>query len=340
MAKKILILGINGFIGSNLTHAILHETDWEVYGLDLAFDKITEEIKHERCHFAEGDITICKEWVEYHIKKCDVILPLVAVATPSVYVTDPLRVFELDFEANLPIVRACVHHKKRIIFPSTSEVYGMSPDVEFDEETSVLMQGPIAKERWIYSCCKQLMDRVIFAYGNHHGLQFTLFRPFNWIGPKQDDVHNLKEGSSRVVSQFISNIIYGKDLHLVDGGMQHRCFTYIGDAVQALLSIIENKDGCADGRIFNIGNPHNNFSIRELAEMLLDLAALHPRGKKLVEKVKIVTTSPEKYYGGGYQDVKLRVPAVRNAAKYLGWQPQTPLNEILKITLDYYLSEV
>ena len=82
----------------------------------------------------EGDISISKEWIEYHVKKCDVVLPLVAIATPKVYVTDPLRVFELDFEENLRIIRQCVKYKKRVVFPSTSEVYGMCPDTEFDEE--------------------------------------------------------------------------------------------------------------------------------------------------------------------------------------------------------------
>ncbi len=89
-----------------------------------------------RFHFFEGDITINKEWIEYHVRKCDVVLPLVAIATPATYVSEPLRVFELDFEANLPIVRHCVKYRKRVIFPSTSEVYGMCPDEEFDPETS------------------------------------------------------------------------------------------------------------------------------------------------------------------------------------------------------------
>src|SRR4051794_17045029 len=81
-----------------------------------------------RFKFFEGDITINKEWIEYHVRKCDTVLPLVAIATPATYVKEPLRVFELDFEANLPIVRACVRHQKRLVFPSTSEVYGMSSD--------------------------------------------------------------------------------------------------------------------------------------------------------------------------------------------------------------------
>src|SRR5512140_312658 len=136
MSLKVLILGVNGFIGNSLTEYILKHKDWEVYGMDMADDKLDQCLGHERFHFVEGDITINREWIEYHVKKCDVVLPLVAIATPATYVLDPLRVFELDFEANLEIVRQCVRYKKRVLFPSTSEVYGMSTDKEFNEETS------------------------------------------------------------------------------------------------------------------------------------------------------------------------------------------------------------
>src|SRR5205085_1004974 len=101
--------------------------------------------------FHQGDMLLDTQWVTEQIQAADVVLPLVAIATPAVYVQDPLRVFELDFEANLNIVRQCVKYKKRIVFPSTSEVYGMCPDQAFDEENSVLVTGPIHRERWIYS---------------------------------------------------------------------------------------------------------------------------------------------------------------------------------------------
>ncbi|HMA31345.1 MAG TPA: bifunctional UDP-4-keto-pentose/UDP-xylose synthase, partial [Casimicrobiaceae bacterium] len=179
--KRILILGVNGFIGHHLSQAIIAGTDWEIYGMDMQTDRIADLLGEPRFHFFEGDITINREWIEYHVKKCDVVLPLVAIATPATYVREPLRVFELDFEANLPIVRAAVRHKKRVVFPSTSEVYGMCGDAEFDPERSNLVLGPINKPRWIYSCAKQLMDRVIHGYGQQEGLDYTLFRPFNWI---------------------------------------------------------------------------------------------------------------------------------------------------------------
>ena len=208
------------------------------------------------------------------------MLPLVAIATPATYVHEPLRVFELDFEANLPIVRAAVSYGKRVVFPSTSEVYGMWRDAEFDPEASELVLGPINKPRWIYSCAKQLMDRVIHAYGMQEGLDYTLFRPFNWIGAGLDSINTAKEGSSRVITQFLGHIVRGETIKLVDGGTQKRAFTYIDDGIDALMKIIENKDGIASGKIYNIGNPTNNYSVRELAEMMLELAKRYPEYRR------------------------------------------------------------
>ncbi|MHB8742996.1 MAG: bifunctional UDP-4-keto-pentose/UDP-xylose synthase [Sulfuricaulis sp.] len=337
MSLKVLILGVNGFIGNSLTERILRDTDWEVYGMDMSQDKLDQCLGHERFHYVEGDITINKEWIEYHVKKCDVVLPLVAIATPATYVLDPLRVFELDFEANLDIVRQCVRYQKRVLFPSTSEVYGMSQDPEFDEENTNLVLGPIHKQRWIYSCSKQLLDRVIFAYGMKHGLKFTLFRPFNWIGPKLDNILEPKEGSSRVLTQFIGNILRGKDIQLVDGGAQRRSFTYIDDGVEALMRIIENNKGCADGRIFNIGNPKNDISVRELAETVIALVKTYPKYAALAGSTRLVTVNSGDYYGKGYQDILTRVPSIKNAEQYLGWKPTTDFKTALRKTLDYHL---
>lgn len=337
MSLKVLILGVNGFIGSALTESILKNRDWEIYGMDMASDKLEGCLNHPRFHFVEGDITINKEWIAYHIKKCDVVLPLVAIATPIIYVKDPLRVFELDFEANLEIVRLVNKYRKRVIFPSTSEVYGMSPDSEFNEETSNFVLGPIDKQRWIYSCSKQLLDRVIYAYGFQHGLRYTLFRPFNWIGPKLDSIFAAKEGSSRVLTQFIGDILFKGEIVLVDGGLQKRSFTDIDDGVAALIKIIENKDGCADNRIFNIGNPKNNVTIKELAETLVRLIKTYPDYKAIADKVKITGVSSEGHYGKHFQDVTNRVPSIKNAKTYLDWAPSIDLETSIKKTLDYHL---
>lgn len=337
---KILILGANGFIGSHLVEAILtRKPDWEIFAMDLAQDKLGDAVNHPRMHFIQSDITQQKDWINARIQECDVILPLVAIATPALYVQDPLRVFELDFEANLEIVRQCVHHNKRLIFPSTSEVYGMCPDSEFDEETSYLVTGPIKYERWIYSTSKQLLDRLIYAYGKHKGLSYTLFRPFNWYGPRLDNVFNPKPGGSRVLTQFIGNVLRGENINLVNGGAAQRCFTYIGDGIDALMLIIENKNNTANNRIFNIGNPDENISIRTLAEMLVkNISEHYPKHAEQAQTVKLIDIEAKQYFGEGYQDVSLRVPAIRHAREFLNWQPQTDFATGLRKTLDFYLA--
>lgn len=338
--KNILILGVSGFIGSNLSRRILETTDWHVYGMDMFTTKVEDLLGHKRFHFFEGDITINKEWVEYHVRKCDVVLPLVAVATPAVYVQDPLRVFELDFEANLPIVRHCVKYRKRVLFPSTSEVYGMCRDPGFDPYSSELILGPIPMQRWIYSCSKQLMDRVIWAYGSKQGLDFTLFRPFNWIGPGLDSIYTPKEGSSRVVTQFLGQIVRGENIKLVDGGARKRAYTYIDDGVDALMRIIENKNGVAKGRIYNIGNPVNSYSVKELADMMLEIAAQIPEYRESAKKVKLLNVRADDYYGKGYQDVENRLPNVDHTRKELGWEPKVDMKTALRKIFEFYKGDV
>ena len=338
--KKVLILGVNGFIGHHLSMRILATTDWQVYGMDMNADRVEDLTANKRFKFFEGDITINKEWIEYHVRKCDVILPLVAIATPATYVKAPLRVFELDFEANLPIVRAAVKHKKHLVFPSTSEVYGMSGDAEFDPENSPLVYGPINKPRWIYACSKQLMDRVIAGYGQQDGLNYTLFRPFNWIGAGLDNIFSAKEGSSRVVTQFLGHIVRGETISLVDGGHQKRAFTDIDDGIDALMKIIENKNGVASGQIYNIGNPANNHSVRELADMMLRLAADMPEYAESAKNVKLVETSSGAYYGAGYQDVQNRVPKITNTMRDLDWAPKADMQTALRKIFDAYRGQI
>ncbi len=334
--KRILILGVNGFIGNALVDRILKNTDWRVSGLDMGADRIEDHLSNPAFRFLEGDITINREWIEYHVKNSDVVLPLVAIATPARYVSDPLSVFRLDFLENLKIVEQAARYGRRVVFPSTSEVYGMCPEKEFDEDTSTLVYGPIQKQRWIYSCSKQLMDRVIWAYGANEGLPFTLFRPFNWIGPKLDSIETAKEGSSRVLTQFIVNVLGGEPIRLVDGGTQKRCFTDIEDGIDGLMSILENKDGVCDGEIFNIGNPKNDLSVRELATLVVKTMKEFPRFRSAAESAKIIDVTADQYYGKGYQDVVSRVPSIAKARKMLGFSPKVGMTESLRKTLAYY----
>jgi len=336
---RILILGVNGFIGNFLSERLLAEGGYEVHGMDLNDNSISRLKDQPDFYFHEGDISIHSEWIEYHVKKCDVIIPLVAIATPIEYTRNPLRVFELDFEENLRIVRYCAKYHKRLIFPSTSEVYGMCDDDEFDEDTSRLIVGPINKQRWIYSASKQLMDRVIWAYGQRGDMRFTLFRPFNWIGPRLDSLEAARIGSSRAITQLILNLVEGTPLLLIDGGQQKRCFTDVNEGIECLFRIIRNDHGVADGKIFNIGNPRNEASIRELAELLVAKFEQHPERHHFPPLAGIREIESRSYYGAGYEDVAHRSPSIRNANKLLGWNPVIPIETSVERTLDFFLRD-
>ena len=336
---SVLVLGVNGFIGSHLCERLLATGRYEVHGMDLRSDNLGGIVEHPDFHFVEGDISINREWIEYHIRKCDVILPLVAIATPIEYTRNPLRVFQLDFEENLRIVRDCVRYGRRIIFPSTSEVYGMCKDDYFDEDTSTLVTGPINRQRWIYSCSKQLLDRVIWAYGQHENLKFTLFRPFNWIGPRLDTLDSARIGSSRAITQLILNLVEGTPILLVDGGQQKRCFTEVDEGVDCLFRIIENEDDRCNGKIINVGNPDNEASIRELAEMLVEEFESHPLRSHFPPFAGFKEIESRSYYGKGYEDVQHRRPSIRNALRYVGWRPQVKTRDSVARTLDWFLRD-
>lgn len=335
---RVLILGVNGFIGNHLSERLLRDDRYEIYGLDIGSDAIERLRSHPNFHYVEGDISIHTEWIEYHIKKCDVVLPLVAIATPIEYTRNPLRVFELDFEENLKLVRYCVKYNKRVIFPSTSEVYGMCQDQYFDEDTSNLVVGPVNKQRWIYSVSKQLLDRVIWAYGDK-GLKFTLFRPFNWMGPRLDRLDSARIGSSRAITQLILNLVEGTPIRLFDGGEQKRCFTDIADGIEALARIIDNENGVCDSQIINIGNPENEASIRQLGEELLRQFEAHPLRSNFPPFAGFRDVESKAFYGTGYQDVAHRKPSIENAKRLLNWEPTVEMSETIGNTLDFFLKE-
>lgn len=339
---KVFITGVNGFVGSHLLKMALAERDWEIVGFDLHDNNIQEFLDHPRFTMYTGDIFQEDELLDEQIKACDVLIPLIGIARPAYYVTRPLWTFELDFAENLKLIRKCAEYHKRVIFPSTSEVYGMiDPENPImDEDTSNLILGPISKSRWIYSCSKQMMDRVIFAFGQEKGLQFTLFRPFNWIGPRLDSFRDAAERKGRSITQFIYDVLYTGKITLVNGGSQHRTFTYVDDCMRALLLIIDNKHGAADGEIFNIGNPDNHYSIREMAKIVIDEMKKFPEFKEQAERVQLIEQSSDEYYGKNYADASDRLPSINKIIAKLGWEPTTSLREGIHETLKWYAHEL
>lgn len=336
--KRVFITGANGFIGNALCKRLLSLKNYEVYALDIHSDNYDECLSDENFHYRLGDMAKEREWTEQIISQVDIVIPLAAIATPVEYTRNPLRIFELDFEENLHIVRICHKYGKRLIFPSTSEVYGMCEDEEFDEESSNLIVGPIAKERWIYSCSKQMLDRVIWAYGKK-GLQFTLIRPFNWIGPRLDSLKGAKTSNARAITQMLMHLCEGTSIKLVEGGEQKRCFTALEDGINCLVRIIEDKQKLCNGKIINIGNPSNEYSIKQLAELTISAFKNNPLHNNFPPVQTLQIVSSDSFYGQGYQDVSRRRPNISNAKKYCGWEPEIGMEEAVQKTVDYFMQQ-
>lgn len=329
---KLLILGSDGFIGYHLTNSIVQDkrfSQWSIVGVDTNKTRTNLLPRSEIFQYEKLDITKDRDVIDGLILDADIVMPLVAIATPKVYVERPMDVFELDFEENLRIIKFCHKHKRRVIFPSTSEVYGKSAS-PFDEEVSDLTYGPIQYSRWIYACSKQLLDRVIFALNQKSPFNFTLFRPFNWMGPYLDSLESSSEGSSRLITQLINDAISNREVVLVDGGHQKRCFTDVRDGITALKEILLNGE-VSNGKIFNIGNPWNEFSVRDVALKVIDRL----QAAKMVDgPVKVSVKSSVDFYGSGYQDVVSRVPNITNIASVLGWSPKYSFEDSLDNILD------
>lgn len=330
---KILVTGINGFIGSHLAEYILKTTDWEIIGFDLRSDNIGHLLENKKLEFTEGDIFTETDWLEEQVKRSDVVVPLAGIAKPAYYLKKPIWTFELDFEQNLKIVRMCAVHGVRLVFPSTSEVYGLSGDEALNEDESPLIAGPINKVRWIYSCSKQMMDRMIFAYGQERGLNFSIFRPFNWVGPRLDSLADAEEHCARSVTQIIYDILYRGQVSLINEGANKRSFTWVGDGVEGLAAIIADREGRTEGQILNIGCPGNNYSIKELAGMIIDEMKEIPQFREKAEKAVLVNVPSGGYYGKSYDDMKNRVPSIEKMEHLLGWRPKTGMREIISRTL-------
>ncbi|MEZ5232926.1 MAG: bifunctional UDP-4-keto-pentose/UDP-xylose synthase [Acidimicrobiales bacterium] len=327
---RLLILGAGGFIGSNLVSYLDRSTraDYEMVGVDISDEKLPSGLKNFT--FLHKDFLDPEVLAE--IERADVVVDLVAYANPSVYVESPLETFQLNFLQNLKIVELCVEHGKKIIQYSTCEVYGRPSGDSYKEDESELIVGPVSKQRWIYSCGKQLLERVIHAYGLENKLDYGIIRPFNFIGPRFDylvPAGNI--GGPRVFAQFMSALLTGGPMYLVNGGEQRRSFTHIDDASAGFETIL--LDPRANKQVFNIGNPANDVSIREMALLMQEVYAELTGEVVLTDLIDI---DGEKFYGSGYED-HTRVVADISKLGSLGWEPTRGLKETLRSVMGWYL---
>ncbi|KAL5223279.1 hypothetical protein ABZP36_027992 [Zizania latifolia] len=351
----ICMIGAGGFIGSHLCEKLMAETNHVVFAVDVYSDKIRHLVDPAPPHLV-GRISFHRlnikndSRLEGLIKMADLTINLAAICTPADYNTRPLDTIYSNFIDALPVVKYCSENNKRLIHFSTCEVYGktigsflpsdhpLRKEPEFyvlKEDESPCIFGPIVKQRWSYACAKQLIERLIFAEGAENGLEFTIVRPFNWIGPRMDFIPGVdgpSEGVPRVLACFSNNLLRREPLQLVDGGQSQRTFVYIKDAIEAVLLMIENP-ARANGQIFNVGNPNNEVTVRELAEMMTEVYA-NVSGEIPLDE-PMIDVSSKQFYGEGYDDSDKRIPDMTIINKQLGWNPKTPLRDFLETTLTY-----
>jgi UDP-apiose/xylose synthase len=334
---RIAVLGAGGFIGSHLVPGLLERFDCEIDAVDLDLHKL--ECTDARVRRIEGRVEDAR-LVEELTSRCQTVISLTALCNPAQYSTIPLEVIDANFTHLLPLVTRCSERKVRLIHFSTAEVYGRraldaqgEPTERMNEDESCFLLGPVERERWTYSCAKQLLERVIWAHGQHGALPFTIIRPFNTIGPRMDYLPGIDgEGTPRVLACFMSALLRGQPLPLVNGGQQRRAFMDISDMVEAVCRVLERPKQ-TNGQIFNLGNPENDISIAELARMLADAFGLLMPER---EPARCEVVSAEAVYGPGYDDTQQRIPDVGKARQLLAWKPQKSLGETLPpIVRDY-----
>jgi UDP-apiose/xylose synthase len=348
MPPTLLILGCGGFIGSHLVDRILSATSWKVIGVDVQNGRIARFLDNPKFTYVNLDVYDSAA-VRTLVGKADIVLSLVALCNPSLYTTVPLRVIEVNFLRPYELVQMCADMGKRLVHFSTCEVYGrtiagfdeqQSDDPAryvLNEDTTPLIMGPISAQRWSYASAKQLLERVIYAFGQEKDLDYTVIRPFNFIGPRMDFIPGVDgEGVPRVLACFMDALLFHKPLMLVDGGLNRRSFTYIDDAVDAIMAIISRPEQ-ARKQIFNIGNPANEVSIAQLASMMVRIyKELRPEFAECEFEIKAV--SSRKFYGDGYEDSDRRVPDMAKVRTLLSWEPKVDLETALHKTIADYIA--
>ena len=350
---KLLILGAGGFIGVNLTERLVADGEHDVVAVDINAQKMTHLLMNQspKLRYIHLDISNDDEMQDL-VEQADVVVDLVAFANPSLYVEDPLSVYDLNFTQNMKVVEQCRRFKKRLIQFSTCEVYGMTAakaaeqfgltsaehQCAFIEDETPLIMGPVKNHRWIYACAKQLLERVLFALGKTEDFKFTIIRPFNFIGPRIDYLPSEEAGNPRVFSHFIDALLYGtKPIKLVDGGEAYRAYTYIDDAVDCIVRIIEDKQNNCNGHIFNIGQPENELQIKDMAVKMCDIFDQKFRTEFDPPRPQIISVSGEEFYGKGYEDCDRRIPNVDKAKNLVGWSAKHDIDTVIFKTMEYFV---
>ncbi len=315
---KILITGVAGFIGSNLCRKLLGENH-QVIGIDnfsYGFERnIAAFIKDKKFKFIHDDIANPLALKDH---KADVIVHLASQKIPRY--TNALRTLDENYQMLRNIVRKCIHDRSKIVFASTSDVYGKNSQVPFSGESDLVM-GQTTIKRWAYAMSKIYGEQYIIANRDEYGIDYTITRFFGSYGINQNFTW---WGGPQSV--FISKALNNEPIEIHGDGKQTRTFTFIDDTVEGLVKCILSEK--ANNEIFNIGSmPEEEISIIDLATLIWKLV----KGEMAEPEFKFISYSTF----GRYEDVSRRVPNIDKINKFLGFKPTVSLIDGLKKTIEW-----
>lgn len=320
---RYLITGGAGFIGSHLADALLDAGD-EVTILDDFSTGRRANVEHIAANSAveliEGSVTDL-ELVGELVDGCDCCLHFASAVGVELVVSYPLETLRRIVHGTDAVMAACAQHHKRVLFASTSEVYGKNSSGALHEDSDRVL-GSAFKSRWSYAIAKSYGEALAHGYHREHGVDATVVRLFNTIGPRQTGVYGM------VVPRFVRQAIVDDDLTVYGDGRQSRCFLHVCDAVSAILAL-SRHEGSA-GSAFNIGN-RRPITILALAERVIERAGSASR----------ITLVPyEEAYDQGFEELGKRRPDTSALRELLGWEPQYTLDDALDDVIAYQRAEL
>jgi len=316
---QALITGGAGFIGSHLVDRLLTE-GYHVVVVDNLSQGREENIAHnlgnERFTFVRGDVTDAR-LMERLVAEADIVYHLAAVVGVHHVLRSPLSTIRTNLLGTEITLRAAQRHRRKVLFASSSEVYGKKDRMPLAEGDDCTF-GPTTVSRWCYALSKALGEHLCLAY-HREGLKVSILRYFNAYGPRLDP-----RGYGSVIARFIGQALQGRPITVYGDGSQTRSFTYVADTVEG--TILAASLPQAEGEVFNIGNG-KEITILELARLI----------KEMTASPSPITLVPyEEAYGPAFEEPLHRTPDVSKAERVLGFKAQVSLEEGLARTIAWF----
>jgi UDP-glucose 4-epimerase len=309
---KILITGGAGFIGSHLADKLIGEGH-EITAIDNLSTGRYSNVEHLEGHerFRLIIETVLNErLMEELIRETDRVYHMASAVGVRLIMERPVQTIETIFRGTDVVLGFCSRYRKRVLIPSTSEVYGKGISVPFKEDDD-LLTGATDKHRWAYACAKTLDEFLALAHWKETRLPVSVVRLFNTVGPRQTGQYGM------VVPRFVHSAINNEPIEVHGDGSQSRCFGHVLDVVEGLTKLLEDPN--CFGQVVNIGSDEE-VTIKQLAERAIDLTG---------SKSDIRYVAYEDAYGTGFEDMQRRVPSLEKARDLIGYQPTRTLNDII-----------